>query len=283
MNTKRKGFTLVELLVVIGIIAVLIAMLLPSLQKARAQANSIKCMSNLRQIYTYATIYATDNQGWCLPANMLKSRWEAGDWYGILARLYFKANLASNGSYLYGAAAFNEIDKTALGPFLYCPANNRATYDATAGLNTEGLTVTPLRYTYTYNRGFGDYDKDSTQTNVQYTCKKRVQIPGAVFMAADVAGWLPNNRGSNNYRFVTFAREVNPLDSSWATVGGYVGTPHGSKATPLCNVLLSSGEVLSVDLKRYNLVPNKYTIDARDWALQSTTRKIDKYVVHSLN
>lgn len=63
-RTKNGAFTLVELLVVIGIIALLISVLLPALNKARQQATLVQCKSNLQQMGQLIAIYSTQNQGY---------------------------------------------------------------------------------------------------------------------------------------------------------------------------------------------------------------------------
>src|SRR5688572_1271639 len=64
-HSRRRslGFTLVELLLVIGIIAVLIAILLPAVRKAMEQANAIKCQSNLRSMMQACLTFAADYKG----------------------------------------------------------------------------------------------------------------------------------------------------------------------------------------------------------------------------
>ena len=83
---RSTGFTLVELLVVIGIIAVLISVLLPSLSRARKSANQIVCASNMRQLGVAVVLYANENRGILVPAMMRWDDWQKLSWDDLLAK-----------------------------------------------------------------------------------------------------------------------------------------------------------------------------------------------------
>src|SRR5256885_12401325 len=69
MRRRVRAFTLVELLVVIGIIAVLVGILLPVIRNAREQAVSLQCLSNLRACGQLIYLYANQNRGMIPPTN----------------------------------------------------------------------------------------------------------------------------------------------------------------------------------------------------------------------
>jgi prepilin-type N-terminal cleavage/methylation domain-containing protein/prepilin-type processing-associated H-X9-DG protein len=88
-NRRKAGFTLVELLVVIGIIALLISILLPALNRARAAANAVKCQAQMRQIGQAIHLYANQFDGY-LPATQFEYTtdwWKRGAYHitGLLS------------------------------------------------------------------------------------------------------------------------------------------------------------------------------------------------------
>ena len=78
---KRRGFTLVELLVVIAVLAILAGLLLPALASARNKARKVECLSNLRQLVLASTVYSNEFDGAYMPC----ARWESDPvvyWWG---------------------------------------------------------------------------------------------------------------------------------------------------------------------------------------------------------
>lgn len=73
LKLRTKGFTLIELMIVIAIIAILAAILVPNFIRARAQAQLSACESNLKNMATAQEMYATDNSGNYITAGMAAS------------------------------------------------------------------------------------------------------------------------------------------------------------------------------------------------------------------
>ncbi len=79
-RVRRSGFTLIELLVVIAIIALLISILLPSLEAARCQSKKSACLAHIKNIATSSRVYETDDEnGWGIPVHPLQFSQDAND------------------------------------------------------------------------------------------------------------------------------------------------------------------------------------------------------------
>jgi prepilin-type N-terminal cleavage/methylation domain-containing protein/prepilin-type processing-associated H-X9-DG protein len=182
MIQRRNGFTLVELLVVIGIIGILIAILLPALSRARDQANSVNCMSNLRQLHNAYAMYSTMFNGYVLPAQASNDKMSP-DGGGIN---YWWLGSQTLGRVLgvKGNDSQNVVDR--ITQVLNCPTLNRS--KPIGG---------PFSFDYTYNSnlgdirgqvkifGNGDPNPDYDRYSPAHAFKKTTQVPGNVLVAVD--------------------------------------------------------------------------------------------------
>ena len=130
-----RGFTLVELLVVIGIIAILISLLLPAMANARNQANTVACMNNLRQQGLALRMYANDNQGHLMYAPDYATN--LGPYMGII-----NPTDATNSWFGYTLPQYQ---------WMWCPAEDRSLV---------GDVAYGLDYPYVFSDGSAGWNAD---------------------------------------------------------------------------------------------------------------------------
>lgn len=177
-SRRLGGFTLVELLVVIGIIAVLVALLMPSLNKARQAALAVQCSSNLRQVGTATHMYLSANRGLFLPPYRITEKSDYviyPDVYQWLPALYLKENpgpfTCPSVPLHEGTTTFRYLSgkrdvRINFARNLFIPRKGTVIYndaDFTPPLSTGRGTVSAANMPAYYNPGMMKGIKDSTQ------------------------------------------------------------------------------------------------------------------------
>jgi len=179
-RTQSHAFTLVELLVVVGIVAVLVAILLPALNKAREAAKSTACLSNLRQFGQISALYTVDSNGYLFPC-----RYEARSAIGA-KQMILTEILEKYIPYRNAAGNFTDMSK-----------RDRTIYTCPSGIAIAG-NASSLVVTYGFNKGPHTHWQYNSSDKPKYPLRKVVSITRSseLVAAGDVS---QQNNGSVNF------------------------------------------------------------------------------------
>ena len=253
MKKTQKGFTLIELLVVIAIIGILASMLLPALARAKAKANRMKCVSNLKNVQTAMLGFSQDNSGrlpWQLTSSGVRAHVDAAataaDGYGAaeggdnLTKAH--ANVLATAAGSYGIAAMKselQTPKILLSPLDAAnAANNELAQEQWATYNTKSAGVsTDLANATSYGLCRGADSLRGATVIALTRNNNKASINNSRWLGANEGHGGGSNNGKNTIsglnksegQIATFdggAKQSNDSDISGGNYGGKLSKAH---------------------------------------------------------
>ena len=182
-SSRRAGFTLIELLVVIAIISLMVAILLPALQSARASARAIQCGSNQRQLGVLFHIYANDNDDYMIVSNMGGRYWADYMLNGPSSSYVVSTTQFKNGPFINGELGGQLVDgehkyDITGDTILKCPDRDGTLFSALSP---------PMYYDYGMYYYLSWWNSHAPHNGRPHARLYRVDVPGKRLYLADVA------------------------------------------------------------------------------------------------